>query len=98
MTQLPCSHSEMVAQVTAEGVGRFAPQIGFDAPNGHVHQGQAAGRRVRLLPVDRNITNPPAVLGDEYPDSENILVVCATGTKTTDHPDCSIDVSKRASI
>ncbi|MBN8887332.1 MAG: hypothetical protein J0I77_16535 [Rudaea sp.] len=39
-----------------------------------------------------------AALGDEYRDSGSILVVCATGTKTTDDPDCSIDASKRASI
>lgn len=43
----------------------FFGQVAVDAPDRQVHLAEPPGRRVRLLPVDGDVADPPAVLLDE---------------------------------
>ena len=56
---------QVLVQVAAEAVGVFGPEVAVDAANGKVHHRQPPRGRVRLLAVDGNVADPPAVLLDE---------------------------------
>src|SRR5438034_9578196 len=49
-----------------EGVGLLFAEIGFDAADGEVHHGEAAGGGVALLTVDADVAEPAAVGFDEF--------------------------------
>lgn len=53
--------AEILVEVAAEGVGVLGTEVGLDAPDGEVHHREAPGGGVALLPVDRDVAEPPAV-------------------------------------
>ena len=52
-------------QVVAKSVGVVGAEIGLDPSDRQVHLRELPRRRVRLLPEDRDVANPTAVLADE---------------------------------
>ena len=57
--------TEVGVEVAAEGVGLFGAEVGFDAADGEVHDGEAAGGGVGLLAEDGDIADAAAVGFDE---------------------------------
>jgi hypothetical protein len=57
--------AQVGVQVAAEGVGLLGAEVGFDAAQGEVHHGQAAGGGVALLAVDADVAQLAAVGFDE---------------------------------
>ena len=53
-------------EITPEGVGVFGAEVGFDAAQGEIHDGEAAGGGVALLAVDADIAELAAVGSDEF--------------------------------
>ena len=53
-------------EIAPEGVGLLFAEIGFDAADGEVHHGEAAGGGVALLTVDADVAEPAAVGFDEF--------------------------------
>ncbi len=57
---------EVFMQVAAEGVGLLRAEVGLDAANGEVHDGQAAGGGVAFLAVDGDVADASAVFQHEF--------------------------------
>src|SRR5205807_6611035 len=53
-------------EIAPEGVGLLFTEIGFDAADGEVHHGEAAGGGVALLAVDADVAELAAVGFDEF--------------------------------
>src|SRR5438876_7599639 len=53
-------------EIAPEGVGLLFAEIGFDAADGEVHHGKAAGGGVALLTVDADVAELAAVSFDEF--------------------------------
>src|SRR5438309_3476720 len=53
-------------EIAPEGVGLLFAEIGFDAADGEVHHGEAAGSGVALLTVDADVAELAAVGFDEF--------------------------------
>ena len=58
--------AEIGMEIAPEGVGVLFAEIGFDAADGEVHHGEAAGGGVALLAVDADVAEPAAVGFDEF--------------------------------
>ena len=53
-------------EVAAEGVGVLGAEVGLDAAQGEVHDGETAGGGVALLAVDADVAELAAVGFDEF--------------------------------
>ena len=53
-------------EVAPEGVGVLGAEVGLDAAQGEVHDGEAAGGGVALLSVDADVAELAAVGFDEF--------------------------------
>ena len=58
--------AQIEMEIAPEGVGLLFAEIGFDAADGEVHHGEAAGGGVALLTVDADVAEPAAVSFDEF--------------------------------
>ena len=58
--------AEVGMEVAPEGVGLLWAEVGFDAADGEVHHGEAAGGGVALLAVDADVAELAAVGFDEF--------------------------------
>src|SRR5947207_6031565 len=58
--------AEIGMEIAPEGVGLLFAEIGFDAADGEVHHGKAAGGGVALLTVDADVAELAAVGFDEF--------------------------------
>ena len=59
-------YSQVGMEIAPEGVGLLFAEVGFDAADGEVHHGEAAGGGVVLLAVDADVAEPAAVGFDEF--------------------------------
>ncbi len=58
--------AEIGVDVAAEGVGLLGPEVGLEAAQGEIHDGQAAGGGVALLAINRDVAELAAVGFDEF--------------------------------
>src|SRR5438132_6966625 len=58
--------AEIGMEIAPESVGLLFAEIGFDAADGEVHHGEAAGGGVALLSVDADVAELAAVGFDEF--------------------------------
>ena len=56
--------AEVGMQLAAEGVGMLGAEVGLDAAQGEVHDGEAAGVSVALLAVDADVAEARLVCGE----------------------------------